>query len=387
MIHTNMNPAITRLDTTGKTLSSIELLEECLSAIHRCRRSCLEDKLRSHRRQSASVSALKSAAKENQAAAAYHRNITVSKMVRQESAETPIRSLNETAPVQQSAPHARMPSTDDEDEPQGNTESNEDIASNANSQLKDEMHAWWEKNSKKRDDEDERGDFADFMTEKYMCQVLDPLPPSKKVSAIRKDVSQMLESFVSTGVLPPRAIVGKSKTAAVVKPTEKQVAAAISAPSLSSESNASLENKGSSSNTDAKKDNRKAHVLVEAGESIPTYKVPVEAEQSGKRKESDLSARSDTRLVIEKQKEKVPGVVGESSFLAGKMAKKANNDSSYKIMEDKREKEKLQIKEQYEKFRKLKADSDAIAASEHVKEVENNLDGIRNLLNSIQAAK
>ena len=60
------------------------------------------------------------------------------------------------------------------------------------------------------------------------------------------------------------------------------------------------------------------------------------------------------------------------------------NEAAYKSIEDKREREKTQIKEQYEKFRKLKSESDAIAASSNVKSLENNLDDIRSLLESLQ---
>jgi hypothetical protein len=393
-----MNPLVSRLDSGGKTLTSIELLEECLSAIHRCRRSSLEDRLRSHRRNAASVSASKAAVKDGQAATAYHRNVTVSKIVRQESAEVPIRSINETAAATAPSPASKarkMPSTDsikdddDHDDTPNNAHLNEDIAVKAINELKDEINSWWEKNPKKRLDEDERGDFADFMTEKYLCQVLDPLPPSKKVSAVRKDVSQMLESFVATGALPPRGVdarvSGKSQPAVAVKPTGKQVSTLTSAASLSEDGAALLGKQRSGATLDKTK-------LVEPAPAA-------EGERSGKRVESAIDRKKDTSVTIEKQTgsslEKkamesrivASGVAsGEPSLLAGKLSK-ANNDSSYKIIEDKREKEKLQIKEQYERFRKMKADSDAIAASEHVKEFENNLDGIRNLLNSIQAAK
>jgi ASC-1-like (ASCH) protein len=62
----------------------------------------------------------------------------------------------------------------------------------------------------------------------------------------------------------------------------------------------------------------------------------------------------------------------------------AANDAAYKSIEEKKEREKAQIKEQYEKFRKMKNESDAIAASSNVKNLENNLDDIRSLLESLQ---
>ena len=40
---------------------------------------------------------------------------------------------------------------------------------------------------------------ADYLTEKYMCQKLDLLPPSEPVSKIRKEVCNTIENFAMDG--------------------------------------------------------------------------------------------------------------------------------------------------------------------------------------------
>ena len=49
--------------------------------------------------------------------------------------------------------------------------------------MKRELKDWWAAAAtSKRTDDDSREEFADFLTEKYMCQKFDLLPPSEPVS-------------------------------------------------------------------------------------------------------------------------------------------------------------------------------------------------------------
>lgn len=61
---------------------------------------------------------------------------------------------------------------------------------------------WWKTNPTKRGDEDLRGDLADDLTERYLCQRLDPLPSSRVVTNIRKTVAQIIEEFAGEGKVP-----------------------------------------------------------------------------------------------------------------------------------------------------------------------------------------
>lgn len=68
--------------------------------------------------------------------------------------------------------------------------------------FKKELRHWWNTNPTKRNDEDLRGDLADDLTERFLCQRLDPLPPSRVVTNIRKTISHVIEDFASKGILP-----------------------------------------------------------------------------------------------------------------------------------------------------------------------------------------
>jgi hypothetical protein len=69
--------------------------------------------------------------------------------------------------------------------------------------FKKEIRLWWTSNPTKRTDEDIRGDLADDLTERYLCQRLDPLPASRVVTNIRKTISTVIEDFASgEGTLP-----------------------------------------------------------------------------------------------------------------------------------------------------------------------------------------
>ena len=69
-------------------------------------------------------------------------------------------------------------------------------------EFKIELCTWWANNNLKHSDEDARTDLADFLTEKYMSQKLDPLPPSKIVSNTRKKMMEIIEELAKPGLLP-----------------------------------------------------------------------------------------------------------------------------------------------------------------------------------------
>mmetsp|Transcript_6151 Transcript_6151/g.11741 ORF Transcript_6151/g.11741 Transcript_6151/m.11741 type:complete len:329 (-) Transcript_6151:1102-2088(-) len=80
--------------------------------------------------------------------------------------------------------------------------------------FKNELNEWWIDNALRREDEDLRGEVADSLTERYMCHKMDPLPASRTVTHIRKTMAQILENFACDGELPPDItgeIVVKSK--------------------------------------------------------------------------------------------------------------------------------------------------------------------------------
>ena len=67
-------------------------------------------------------------------------------------------------------------------------------------ELKRELKDWWSDSAtSKRGNDEAREEFADYLTEKYMCQKLDLLPPSELISKIRKEVCNTIENFAMDG--------------------------------------------------------------------------------------------------------------------------------------------------------------------------------------------
>jgi hypothetical protein len=51
-----------------------------------------------------------------------------------------------------------------------------------------------------RDDEDVLSTFADYLTQHFLCDRLDPLPPSTDVTFTRKCMAKIIEDFSSEGL-------------------------------------------------------------------------------------------------------------------------------------------------------------------------------------------
>jgi hypothetical protein len=69
--------------------------------------------------------------------------------------------------------------------------------------FKQELEKWFEADPVRRNNIESRGEMADYLVEKYLCQRLDPLPPSKTVSSCRKNLSKIVEELASSsGNLP-----------------------------------------------------------------------------------------------------------------------------------------------------------------------------------------
>jgi len=68
--------------------------------------------------------------------------------------------------------------------------------------FRNDIEKWWNDNQLKRNDNDSRGKLADYLTDQYLAKRLDPLPPSKTVSGLRKNMSQIIEEIGSGSALP-----------------------------------------------------------------------------------------------------------------------------------------------------------------------------------------
>ena len=68
--------------------------------------------------------------------------------------------------------------------------------------FKTEINTWWSQSpSIQRSDDDVREEYADYLTEKYMCQKFDLFPSSLEITKIRKEVCKVIENFATDGYL------------------------------------------------------------------------------------------------------------------------------------------------------------------------------------------
>lgn len=63
--------------------------------------------------------------------------------------------------------------------------------------FREELQSWWTNEPLRRHDYSAREEYADYLTDKYMCQKLDPLPTTKVVSNMRKEISRIIDAFAS----------------------------------------------------------------------------------------------------------------------------------------------------------------------------------------------
>ena len=69
-------------------------------------------------------------------------------------------------------------------------------------EFKTEINTWWSQSpSNQRSDDDVREEYADYLTEKYMCQKFDLFPSSLGITKIRKEVCKVIENFATDGYL------------------------------------------------------------------------------------------------------------------------------------------------------------------------------------------
>lgn len=328
-------------DIDSTKLNSIDLLEDCLNSIHRCRKNYLTDRIKR---------------------LCFHgsdqnlENIVGDRSSTQQPRVDKQREVAGTAhSLQSGACRESYPSesyaslslhSSKYTEFQGSCKNNEcadsisfstsfldEKAEEALVSVKEEIISWASKNPTKVDDEDARGDFADFLTEKYLCNILDPMPSSSAISRVRRQLSLDLDSFVLSGPASiPTSMCSEALEALLPHNQNSKIGAAdIILPDKE---------------------------RVNAGSQIVDSTSAVNSK--GNKKAATLS--------------KTPH-------------RPQNQDIALKKIEMQRQAEKTKIKDQYEKFRKLKAESEVAGRNDDIKRAEDNLDDIRSLLTSLQVSK
>ena len=184
----------------------LDKLEECLDMIHRSRKAMLNARIRrtNQRQQRKKDKNMGSTRSRQYIDSSQFMNVT-------DQEREDERLLDDFADRFNIAPPPKdvIPPVQDTKLFQGsiafdsvNTLTHDLQASKIFDEFREELQKWWQDNKAMRQNEDSRGNQADFLTDKYMCGKLDPLPPSRIVSGVRKEISRIIEEFASDGELP-----------------------------------------------------------------------------------------------------------------------------------------------------------------------------------------
>ena len=184
----------------------LDKLEECLEMIHRSRKAMLQARIRrtNQRQQRKKDKNMGSTRSRQYADSSQYLNVTDQEREDERLLDDFADRFNIAPPPKEIIPPAM-----DAKLFQGtiafdsvNTLAHDLQASKVFDEFRDELQKWWQDNKAFRQNEDARGNQADFLTDKYMCGKLDPLPPSRIVSGVRKEISRIIEEFASDGELP-----------------------------------------------------------------------------------------------------------------------------------------------------------------------------------------
>lgn len=328
-------------DIEGCKISSIDVLEESLNSIHRCRRNSLLQKIKrrehgcgTNRSHDALRYTVDTSTRMPVKARVDNRKYIDSTALPQDSFEEIL--LQKPPPLGLDADTAREKGKYNKRNESYVAATSLDIkAEEALLSLRNEITAWCAKHPDRITDEDSRGEFADYLTDKYMCNVLDPMPSSTTISRVRKQLSMDLESFVTAG---PGGVMS-SVTA------EKESADTTSQPVTTPQP----------ASVDKKIDSR---------------------ERNGERYRDGSDATTGKQAGVK---------LNVHSSISGKQIRP--QDTTLKRIEEKKLMEKEKIKNQYEKFRQLKAESEKSASSANVRQAEANVDDIQSLLTALQSKK
>jgi predicted transcriptional regulator len=222
-------------------------------------------------------------------------------------------------------------------------------------EFKGELCQWFRTNITGRNNIDARGQYADYLNDKYLCHKLDPLPPSKTVSNVRRNISNVVEAL------------GSASGNLNVDWAEKKFEAL-------------LPQREPEHMKETKVDKREALAQMEEREEL------IEEKIYPGRKKALMEAKQK-----EEEKSDLKGKVSNDSI--GMKNVKFKDDDGGKEDEDRRKSnvekaadERERIKKQYEKYKARRAtlDDEQKVDVKKLKENEALQDDIRSLLSTIQ---
>lgn len=331
----NVNIDTTKNEIFGivKTVSqydggTLELLQECLDSVHRTRKASLASRQKAYEarciRRKEHQQALSRLALRSNARGAFDGEIgdeDDNELLEEFSTQF----NSEPLPSPAKANGSNSISSKDKDKSpilRGNTQTfnslnamSDDINSaKIFEEFKIELQEWWHNplNQTKRQDEEVRCEYSDYLTDKYMCKKLDPLPPSRTISAVRKEISKIIDTFAGEGYLPSNfseivfkieddesvGPAGNAATAALLaSEIRSKMQTSIAPPNLHAESGGMIDSTGSSNDINSK---AKPANVTDKGKKKEMEKARVKAQYEAYMK---IKSNSVVKVDMQKQKE------------------------------------------------------------------------------------
>lgn len=192
-------------------LNSIDLLEDCLKQIYWARRSNLLARIkRSKEKQDNCNSVLFGESTEKSLVSGSHGERINNAILdlKKEEIDDRIASSHTSSPKKlfQVTPINKAQYLDMKKRSKNSSDSSKDdtVAVSLYDNFLNEVSKWLRSNPQGVKDENLRGEFADFLVDKYLSSKLDLYERSEMVANIRKQVSNDIEEFASVGTPPSR---------------------------------------------------------------------------------------------------------------------------------------------------------------------------------------
>jgi hypothetical protein len=176
-----------------KSETSLDILEECLRVAYRTRKASLNVK---GRRRDKRLEKKESSHIKTSRAVFENKNDDDDNSVFSSSPPRYKQNNSKTEPLIQATTNSTASKANPLESPES-----DNIAAVTFDNFKTEITQWWLTNTSKHNDEDYRSEYAEVLTEKYLCQKLDPLPGTLYVTKARKIVSSIIEEFATDGKL------------------------------------------------------------------------------------------------------------------------------------------------------------------------------------------
>jgi len=282
------------------------------------------------------------------------------------------------------------------------SQKNDYLATSAYEDFCGELHEWWMENLALREDDEARERCADYMSDKYMCQRLDPLPASRVVTQVRRNISQVIDEFATQGVVPPEVqllaterrlkVQSESETKggtatltdtrlshekqlALAKEAKKRLMARVTG-SHRVEGGGKTDTGAGGAGSTADKDADSSVSVSSSGKGSISTRVSFAAPKNIMKMSS-----------IPAEGKPIPTATAIAATVPANKSISGNVSEGVDRAAQRREEEKIRIKKQYEQFMALKSRTEGHPDAEKTQLYEENMDDIRTLISNLRGGE